>query len=163
MYGPAVRCNVWSGRALQEVFIELAFSGLASMYPVSDWSCFAPDHHGYQRACGLIVRQTSMGQLGHQFSHAPGRPILHLFSSSRRPRWVSVELATSSRIPHFSASVAVCVAGIRRIGSRPDPSSVLRRPGHEPEHSRRCGRVCWREQSPARCDGAASWLPRSRA
>ena len=30
--------NVWSGRALQEVFVELAFSGLASMYPVSDWS-----------------------------------------------------------------------------------------------------------------------------
>ena len=30
--------NVWSGRALQEVFVELAFSGLASMYPFSDWS-----------------------------------------------------------------------------------------------------------------------------
>ena len=30
--------DVWSGRALQEVFVELAFSGLASMYPVSDWS-----------------------------------------------------------------------------------------------------------------------------
>jgi len=26
--------------------------------------------------------------LGHQCSHAPGRPILHLFSSSRRPRQV---------------------------------------------------------------------------
>ena len=78
--------DVWSGRALQEVFVELAFSGLASMYPVSAWSCFAPDHHGYQRACDLISGQASTGHLGHQCSHAPGRPILHLFSSSRRPR-----------------------------------------------------------------------------
>ena len=29
---------VWSGRALQEVFIDLAVSGLASMYPAFDWS-----------------------------------------------------------------------------------------------------------------------------
>jgi len=79
---------VWSGRALQEVFVELAFSGLASMYPVSNWSWFAPDHHGYQRACVLVSGQASTGHLGHQFSHAPGRPILHLFSSSRRPRQV---------------------------------------------------------------------------
>jgi hypothetical protein len=28
--------NVWSGRALQEVFVELAVSGLASMYPAFD-------------------------------------------------------------------------------------------------------------------------------
>jgi hypothetical protein len=68
------------------VFRRAGVSGLAPMYPVFDWSCFAPDHYGYQRACDLIVGQTSMGQLGHQCSHAPGRPILHLFSSSRRPR-----------------------------------------------------------------------------
>src|SRR6266536_5395119 len=30
--------NVWSGRALQEVFIDLAVSGLASMYPALAWS-----------------------------------------------------------------------------------------------------------------------------
>ncbi len=30
--------DVWSGRALQEVFIDLAVSGLASMYPALDWS-----------------------------------------------------------------------------------------------------------------------------
>ena len=81
--------DVWSGRALQVDFAELAVSGLASMYPVSDWSCFAPDHHGYQRACELINGQASTGHSGHQCSHAPGRPILHLFSSSRRPRRVT--------------------------------------------------------------------------
>jgi hypothetical protein len=28
--------DVWSGRALQEIFVELAVSGLASMYPAFD-------------------------------------------------------------------------------------------------------------------------------
>src|ERR1700682_6718824 len=60
----AIDPHVWSGRALQVDFAELAVSGLASMYPVSDWSCFAPDHHGYQRACGLISGQASIGPFG---------------------------------------------------------------------------------------------------
>ena len=35
--------NVWSGRALQEVFVDLVVSGLASMYPAFDWSiCSGP-------------------------------------------------------------------------------------------------------------------------
>src|SRR5256885_3392301 len=36
--------DVWSGRASQEVFVEVAVSGLASMYPASDWSvlCSGP-------------------------------------------------------------------------------------------------------------------------
>src|SRR5260221_9254575 len=45
-------------------FVELAFSGLASMYPVSDWSCFAPDQYGYQRACDLINGQDYTGPCG---------------------------------------------------------------------------------------------------
>ena len=56
--------SVWSGRALQVDFAELAVCGLASMYPVSDWSCFASDHHGYQRACDLITGQASIGPFG---------------------------------------------------------------------------------------------------
>jgi hypothetical protein len=32
--------NVWSGRASQEGFVELAVCGLALMYPASDWSLF---------------------------------------------------------------------------------------------------------------------------
>ena len=48
----------------------------------------APGHHGYQRACDLVSGQASTGHLGHQCSQAPGRPILHLFLSSRRPRRV---------------------------------------------------------------------------
>src|ERR1700730_2387966 len=56
--------HVWSGRALQEVFVDLPERSLASMYPVSSWSCCAPDHHGYQRACVLISGQASTGPFG---------------------------------------------------------------------------------------------------
>ena len=44
------------------------------------------------------------GQQGHQYSHAPGRPIFHLVLTSRRPRRrVSrIDLTTSSRAPHFA-------------------------------------------------------------
>ena len=56
MYGPAARCKRFSS--------IWWLSGLASMYPVSSWSCFAPDHHGYQRACVLISRQASTGPFG---------------------------------------------------------------------------------------------------
>src|SRR6516162_1525532 len=79
---PALVTNdpfVWSDRAVQENFDEPAVSGLASMYPASDWS-IAPGHHGYQRACELISGQASAGQMGHQGSQAPGRPNLHLLS-----------------------------------------------------------------------------------
>jgi len=55
--------------------------------PLTGVRC-APGHHGYQRACDLISGQASTGHLGHQCSHAPGRPNLHLVSSSRRPRQV---------------------------------------------------------------------------
>jgi len=55
MYGPAVRCKR---------FVKLVVSGLASMYPVSSWSCFAPGHHGYQRACVLVTGQASIGPFG---------------------------------------------------------------------------------------------------
>src|SRR6202165_3346966 len=55
MYGPAVRCKR---------FVDLVVSGLASMYPVSSWSCFAPDQYGYQRACDLINGQASTGPCG---------------------------------------------------------------------------------------------------
>src|SRR3979411_670276 len=33
-----------------------------------------------------LAARPQVGHLGHQFSHAPGRPVLHLVSSSRRPR-----------------------------------------------------------------------------
>jgi hypothetical protein len=68
MYGPAARCKrFWS---------TLTDAGLHQCIRSLIGAC-APDHHGYQRACDLISGQASMGHLGHQCSHAPGRPILH--------------------------------------------------------------------------------------
>ena len=67
----------------------LRFGGWRSCINVSGlWleRLLAPGHHGYQRACDLISGQASTGQTGHQCSHAPGSPILHLVLSSRRPR-----------------------------------------------------------------------------
>src|SRR5580704_2001799 len=61
----ALERDARSGRASQEGFVELAIAVLASMYP---------------------AKQTSTGHLGHQCSHATGRPILHILSSPRRPR-----------------------------------------------------------------------------
>ncbi len=137
-------------------FRRAGVSGLASMYPVSDWSCFAPDQYGYQRACDLIVGQTSMGQLGHQCSHAPGRPILHLFVSSRRPRRVTGGFGITSSL------VLSMLLAIRRIRWRPrrvcSPRSFVR----AQERSRRCGPVCWPAQSRARCGAAASVRLQSR-
>src|SRR5262249_45562117 len=72
MYGPAVRC-----KRIRRV------GGCAVMHqcirPLIEALC-APGHHGYQRACDLITGKASRGHLGHQCSHTPRRPILHLLS-----------------------------------------------------------------------------------
>ena len=74
--------HVWSGRALQENFDR--DGGCAVLHqcirPLIG-ALRAPGHHGYQRACDLVSGQASTGHVGHQGSHAPGRPILHLVSS----------------------------------------------------------------------------------
>jgi len=81
--------DVWSGRALQEDFDEVVVNGLASMYPAFDWSIVPRAIMDISaRAISLAVRP-QLGHLGHQGSHAPGRPNLHLISSSRRPRQAS--------------------------------------------------------------------------
>src|SRR5436190_19604486 len=52
--------NVWSGRASQEVFVDLASAVLHQCIRSLIGACCAPDHHGYQRACVLITGQASM-------------------------------------------------------------------------------------------------------
>jgi len=47
-------------------FRRAGVSGLASMYPVSDWSSLCSGQYGYQRACDLINGQASTGRVGHQ-------------------------------------------------------------------------------------------------
>jgi hypothetical protein len=56
--------------------------GLASMYPAFDWSRFL-----LRAIMGISARAISLAdrpqkdRSGHQGSHAPGRPILHLVSN----------------------------------------------------------------------------------
>jgi hypothetical protein len=80
--------NVWSGRALQEFFVDPADSVLHQCIRPLVGVCCAPGRHGYQRARDVFSGQASTSRSGHQCSHAPGRPISILVSSSRRPRQV---------------------------------------------------------------------------
>jgi hypothetical protein len=80
--------DVWSGRASQEV---LPIWRCAVLH-----QCIRPriGVHWLRAIMDISARAISLadgprtGHLGHQCSHAPGRPILHLVSSSRRPRRV---------------------------------------------------------------------------
>src|SRR5436309_15009002 len=89
LYGPAVRrkrfSSIWR------------ICGLASMYPGSDWSAFVlPAIMDISARAISLPDRPRTGHLGHQGSHVPGRPILHLVSSSRRPRRVTGVGATSA-------------------------------------------------------------------
>ena len=56
--------HVWSGRALQEDFVEWAAAVLHQcIRPLIGARC-APGHHGYQRACDLVNGQASIGPFG---------------------------------------------------------------------------------------------------
>ena len=157
MYGPAVRCkrfsSSWHSAVLHQCIRSLI--GAVLLRTIMDISA---------RAFSLADRPRRAIWVT-SVSHAPGRPILHLFSSSRRPRQVTCfALATHCGLLILSGLCGrQCGVRIRLARARPDWSSVPRRPGHEPERSRRYGRACWRGRSPARCDAAASWPPRSRA
>ena len=73
------------------------------------------------RAFSLADRPR-LDHLGHQCSHAPGRPNLHLVSSSRRPRLETVDRVTSSLAPH----IAQFLCSSQRPFLRPGPQSVDR-------------------------------------
>src|SRR5260370_6047661 len=55
---------VWSGRELQEDFVELEAAVLHQCIRPQIEACGAPGHHGYQRACVLISGQASIGPFG---------------------------------------------------------------------------------------------------
>ena len=165
MYGPAVRCKwilpSWRYAVLHQCIRPLI--GAFRLLAIMDISA---------RAISLAARPRP-GHSGHQCSHAPGRPNLHLVSSSRRPRQVKrvglhhsallISLGSHDRsdgrriVPTFSRSM------IKRAGRSPHRSCTLRSSDPAPERSRRYEPACWRAQSPARCGAAASWPPRSRA
>src|SRR5260370_6161657 len=101
-------------------FVELAFSGLASMYPVSDWSCLLRTNMDISARAISLTDRPQRGHVGHQGSHAPGRPILHLFSFSRRPRRVRVFLS-HPYAPRFAPFLFLCPAA---VPSSPPPGAT---------------------------------------
>ena len=82
LYGPAVRCKRFPrirADAVLHQCIRSLIGARCVLRTIMDISA---------RAISLSDRPRP-GHLGHQCSHAPGRPILHLVSSSRRPRRVN--------------------------------------------------------------------------
>jgi hypothetical protein len=84
MYGAAVRCKRFSSICRLWVLHQCIRPrvGAVVLRAIMDISA---------RAFFLAVRP-QVGHSGHQGSHAPGRPVLHLVSSSRRPRREAVVL-----------------------------------------------------------------------
>ena len=124
---------VWSGRALQEDFVELAAAVLHQCIRPLIGACGAPGHHGYQRACVLVHGQASTGHLGHLYSHALGKPNLHLVSSSRKPR-LAVDWVTSSLAPHIAQFLCSSQGPFLRPGPQ-NVDRVARRGGQgRPSH-----------------------------
>ena len=94
MYGPAVCC-----KSLRQDNGEQSCINVSAF----DWSVSFSGHHGYQRACDLISGQTSTRPFGSPVFTLAGRPNLHLFSSLADTQRVRrIDLATSSRAPHFA-------------------------------------------------------------
>ena len=90
-----------------------AFTGLATQ-PYS-----ATEVDGWQHKLSRVSQNRAavqMGHVGHQFSHAPGRPVLHLVSSSRRPRQVTNVGAMSSLAPHRCSSFVRAMRPFLRPG-----------------------------------------------
>jgi len=58
------------------------------MYPAFRWSIALRAIMDISARAISLADRPRQGHSGHQCSHAPGRPNLHLVSSSRRPRQV---------------------------------------------------------------------------
>ena len=123
MYGPAVRCKK---------FRRIGGGGLASMYPAFDWSHLLRAIMDISARAFSLADRPRLGHLGHQCSHALGRPNLHLVSSSRRPRRVTI----ASYIIACSSYRAGVFKRVGRWGSR-----LLSKLGHEPDRPGDAGKL----------------------
>jgi len=87
MYGPAVRCKRFSSSWHSAVLHQCIRSLLGAVLLGPSWI-----------SARVRSRTDLNGPVGSPVSHAPGRPILHLFVSSRRPRRVTVGLGLRHRL-----------------------------------------------------------------
>jgi hypothetical protein len=80
----AIGPNVWSGRALQEAFVDPGKITVLHQCIRPLLGACAPGHHGYQRAYDLISGQASTGPLG---------PPVFACAGKTDPPWSSHPLA----------------------------------------------------------------------
>ena len=118
-------------------------SGLASMYPVFDWS--------------IVLRAImEISALAISLAERPRGPFVPpVFAGAGKTEPPSrlilshTSAGTNSTTREQSCSL--------KLAHLEDPT------GPRARTLQACGRVCWRAQSPARCGAAVSWLPRPRA
>jgi hypothetical protein len=139
MYGAAVRCKRFRrsvGAVLHQCIRPHVGALLRATMDISA--------HAF-----LLAARPRSGHLGHQCSHAPGRPVLHLVSSSRRPRRKTGIDVTSS-VAHLSVFLCSCHAGV--LSSRPAVNIGRRAQGRQGWPSRLALRGCTSVSRP-RLDG----------
>jgi hypothetical protein len=108
-------------------FRRIGGCGLALMYPASDWSVVLRAIMDISARATSLTDRPRSGHPGHQCSHALGRPILHLYLSSRRPRLETVDRVTSSLAPHIAQFLCLSQGPFLRPG--PHVDRVARRGG----------------------------------
>src|SRR4029077_18872785 len=93
----------------------------------------------------LLADRPRMGHLGHQCSHAPVRPILHLVSSSRRPRRETGCRGVMSSIAPYLYAVPLFVPEARSFVPASACAGAPRARGRQgwPTHSSTTTRSMW--------------------
>ena len=126
------------------------------MYQVSSWSCFALDHHGYQRACVLISGQDSTGPCGSELAgdwrwldqrivgeltcgcrndandpkQKRDQTNLYSFAFGRYLRIMTCSVLLDldgTLIDSYPGILASCLAALRALGHEPDETLDIRR------------------------------------
>ncbi len=131
--------NVWCGRALQEVFVDLSVRSCINVSGLILEHLLRATIDISAHTFSLPARP-QLGHLGHQGSHAPGRPVLHLISSSRRPLRETGCEATSSLAPYRCSSFVRAMRPFLRPGVRLTSGAARRGRQGWPSRLARLGR-----------------------
>ena len=142
----AIDPNVWSGRALQEVFVELSVAVLHQcIRPLV--GAFAPGHHGYQRACVLISGQASTVPFGSPVFACAGKtdpPSLLILSQTSAGNGLLLRLGLAPRTSQFLCS---SLGPFLRAGPQ-NVDRVARRGGQGRPSRLACGGLCRFQAAP---------------
>src|ERR1700751_3175562 len=92
------------------------------MYPASDWSILLRATMDISAHAFSLADRPQRGRSGHQCSHAPGRPILHLYLSLSQTSAGKLSYVIDSYVIDSSSSFALSCSFVRawRPFLRPD-------------------------------------------